>query len=488
MNRTGENKLNLTLLTDLYQITMMQGYFKSENKNKKAVFDLFFRTNPNNGGYSVMAGLQQVIEYIKNIKFTEDDIFYLREQNIFAEDFLEYLSNFKFTGDIYSVPEGTVIFPSEPILRVKAPFSEAQFIETALLNIINHQCLIATKASRVVWAAHGDSVMEFGLRRAQGPDAGIYGARAAIIGGCSSTSNVLAGKMFSVPISGTQAHSWVMSFPDELSSFRRYAEIFPEKCILLVDTYNTLKQGVPNAIKVFSELREKGMLKKGYGIRLDSGDFSYISEQARKMLDDAGFQDAVICASSDLDENIISSLKQQGTAISVWGVGTNLITSKDCPAFGGVYKLSAEIDENEKITPKIKLSENPDKITNPGIKKVLRLYDSNTKKIKADLITLENETIDESKDLRLFDPLATWKNMILKAGRFEIRELLQPVFVNGECVYPEITVSEIQKYCKEELFSLWPEYKRLVNPHILPVDLSDSLYELKRNMISQINK
>ena len=370
-------------------------------------------------------------------------------------------------------------------MRVKAPIIQAQLIETALLNIINHQSLIATKASRVVWAAHGDSVMEFGLRRAQGPDAGLYGARAAIIGGCSSTSNVLAGKMFSVPVAGTHAHSWVMSFSDELTAFRKYAEIFPDSCIFLVDTYDTLRSGVPNAIKVFDELKEQGKLSGGYGIRLDSGDFSYISEQARAMLDDAGFNDAIICASSDLDENIIASLKQQGSAISVWGVGTNLITSKDCPAFGGVYKLAAEADDDGILIPKIKISENPDKITNPGVKKVFRLYDKNSGKIKADLIALEHETIDSEKDLTVFHPTATWKTMTLKAGRFSVREILEPVFLNGVCVYEKRSVMDIRKYCMQEMNTLWPEYKRLVNPHILPVDLSDGLYALKKELIEK---
>lgn len=475
--------MNITLLTDFYELTMMQGYFKSGEGKKKAVFDLFYRNNPNNGGYSICAGLSQVVDYIKNIRFTDEDIAYLRSLSTFEDDFLEYLKDFKFTGDIYAIPEGTVVFPREPLLRVTSSLIEAQFIETTILNIINHQCLIATKASRVVWAAHGDKVLEFGLRRAQGPDAGLYGARAAIIGGCLSTSNVLAGQKFDVPVSGTHAHSWVMSFDDEITAFRKYAEIFPKNCILLVDTYDTLRSGIPNAITVFSELREKGKLYKGYGIRLDSGDFSYISEKAREMLDEAGFSDAVICASSDLDEYIITSLKQQGTEISVWGVGTNLITSKDCPAFGGVYKLSAE-EHNGEFIPKIKISENPDKITNPGVKKIFRLYDKNTGKIKADLIALDHEKIDEGKDLTIFDPLATWKTMTLKAGKFYAKELLQPVFINGESVIEERSVMEIQKYCSKEMSTLWPEYKRFVNPHILPVDLSDELFDLKKKMVS----
>ena len=475
--------MNITMLTDFYEITMMQGYFKTGEGDKKAVFDMFYRNNPVNGGYSICAGLEQAVNYIKNLSFSESDIQYLRGLDIFDDVFLQYLKEFRFSGDIYAVPEGTVVFPSEPVLRVSAPIIEAQFIETALLNIINHQSLIATKASRIVWAGHGDKIFELGLRRAQGPDAGIYGARAAIIGGCSATSNTLAARMFNLPVCGTQAHSWIMSFDNEITAFRKYAEIFPRKCVLLVDTYDTLHSGIPNAIKVFKELKEKGMLYDGYGIRLDSGDFSYISEQARELLDKAGLYDAVICASSDLDEYIITSLKQQGTEINVWGVGTNLITSKDCPAFGGVYKLAAEEKDGEYI-PKIKISENPDKITNPGVKKVFRLYDKNTKKIKADLIALDDEKIDENKDITLFDPLAVWKKMTLKAGRFFTRELLVPVFINGKCVIEEKDVMEIRRYCAEEMNSLWPEYKRLVNPQILPVDLSDKLFELKKTMIT----
>lgn len=479
--------MNITLLTDFYELTMMQGYFKTGEGQRRAVFDLFYRNNPNNGGYSICVGLAQVVEYIKKIGFSEDDIEYLKNLSAFDDDFLDYLRKFKFNGDIFAVPEGTVVFPGEPLLRISASIIEAQFIETTILNIINHQSLIATKASRVVWAAHGDRVLEFGLRRAQGPDAGLYGARAAIIGGCSATSNVLAGKMFDVPVSGTHAHSWVMSFDDEITAFRKYAEIFPHNCILLVDTYDTLHSGIPNAIKVFSELKKKNMLFDGYGVRLDSGDFSYISGKVREMLDSAGFYDAVICASSDLDEHIITSLKQQGTEISVWGVGTNLITSKDCPAFGGVYKLAAE-EKDGRINPKIKISENLDKITNPGVKKIFRLYDKNTKKIKADLIALEYEKIDETQDITIFDPLAVWKTMTLKAGRFFVRELLVPVFVNGVCVMKERSVMEIRKYCMEETATLWPEYKRLVNPHILPVDLSNELFELKKKMIGESRK
>ncbi len=478
---------NLTLMTDLYQLTMMQGYFEANMHNKKAVFDMFYRKNPSNNGYAIACGLEQVVDYIKNIKFDKESIDYLKSLNIFKDDFLTYLESFKFTGDIYAIPEGTVVFPGEPLVRVKSSIMEAQFIETTILNIINHQSLIATKAARVSWAAQGDVVMEFGLRRAQGPDAGVYGARAAVIGGCNSTSNVLAGKMFNVPIAGTHAHSWIMSFKDELTAFRTYANIFPDRCILLVDTYDTLKSGVPNAIKVFNEMKEKGIHLKNYGIRLDSGDLAYISEKARIMLDEAGFEDANITASSDLDENIISSLKQQGTKINVWGVGTNLITSSDCPAFGGVYKLCAEEVDGEML-PKIKLSENPDKVTNPGVKKIVRLYDKATNKIKADLICLDDEVIDEKEDLTIFHPINTWKTMTLKANEYYTKELLQPVFINGECVFEKRDTMEIKAYCEKQKESLWNEHKRLINPHILPVDLSLKLYNLKKEMIDNIRK
>ena len=365
---------HLTLLTDLYELTMMQGYFKTGN-DETVVFDVFYRDNPSGSGYAITCGLDQVIDYIKNLSFSYDDIDYLRNHGIFDEDFLEYLAGYHFTGDIYAIPEGTVVFPREPLLKVKAPIMEAQLVETAILNIINHQSLIATKASRVVYAAGGSGVMEFGLRRAQGPDAGTYGARAAVIGGCDGTSNVLAGKCFDVPILGTHAHSWIMSFDDEYSAFRAYADLYPDSCTLLVDTYDTLRSGVPNAIRVFEELREEGHMPKHYGIRLDSGDLAYLTKKARMMLNDAGFPDAVIAASGDLDENLISSLKAQGAPITSWGVGTKLITSEDCPAFGGVYKLAASKHKgSEEFTAKIKISENPAKITNPGNKTVFRLY------------------------------------------------------------------------------------------------------------------
>lgn len=477
---------NLSLLTDLYQLTMLQGYFEEKQANETVIFDMFFRNNPHSGGYSVCAGLQQVIEYIEGLHFADEDISYLKTLNLFSDKFLSYLKDFKFTGDIYAIPEGSVIFPKEPIMKIVAPIMEAQLIETALLNIINHQSLIATKASRVVFAANGDTVLEFGLRRAQGPDAGIYGARAAMIAGCFATSNVLAGQMFDVPIRGTHAHSWVMSFSDELTAFRKYANLYPNACILLVDTYDTLKSGVPNAIKVFNEMREKGIELKNYGIRLDSGDLSYLSKKARQLLDNAGFKDAIISASNDLDENLISSLKLQGAKISSWGVGTNMITSKDCPAFGGVYKLSAVYESDKKaFKAKIKLSENAEKNTNPGNKKIYRIYDKDTKKIIADLICLEEETLDTSEELLLFDPLDTWKKTLLPADTYYTKELLVPVFKNGNCVYQSPSVMEIREYCKEEMDTLWEESRRLEYPHRTHVDLSQKLWDLKNNLLNE---
>ena len=475
---------NLTLLTDLYELTMMQGYFKEQEQNVTVIFDAFYRSNPGGGSYAICAGLEQAIDYIKNIHFNSEDIDYLRSTGLFEEEFLKYLRGFHFSGDIYAIPEGTVVFPKEPLVKVIAPIMEAQFVETALLNIINHQSLIATKASRVVHAAQGDGVMEFGLRRAQGPDAGIYGARAAMIAGCVATSNVLAGQMFDVPVRGTHAHSWVMSFPDELTAFRTYASIFPSACILLVDTYDTLKSGVPNAIKVFTEMREKGIPLTFYGIRLDSGDLAYLSKEARKMLDAAGFPDAVISASNDLDEGLITSLKLQGAEIHSWGVGTNMITSKDCPSFGGVYKLSAIFDEDTgTFIPKIKVSENAEKITNPGNKVIRRIYDKKTGKLVADLICLADEVYDEKDPLLLFDPVDTWKRTSLEGGTYTIRELMVPVFLEGQCVYQSPKVMEIRDYCAKEIGTLWEESLRLEFPHRIHVDLSLPLWKMKQALL-----
>ena len=474
---------NLTLLTDLYELTMMQGYYENPS-DQIVVFDAFYRKNPCGGAYAVCAGLEQVIEYVRDLHFSPDDIDYLRSLHIFNDDFLEYLRGFHFTGDIYAIPEGTVVFPREPLLKVVAPIMEAQLVETAILNMINHQSLIATKASRVVYAAKGDGIMEFGLRRAQGPDAGIYGARAAMIGGCIGTSNVLTGQMFDVPVKGTHAHSWIMSFPDEYTAFKTYAKLYPEACILLVDTYDVLESGVPNAIRVFKEMREAGLPLKGYGIRIDSGDLAYLSKKAYQMLEAEGFGDAIISASSDLDEYLIDSLKTQGAKINSWGVGTNLITSGDWPAFGGVYKLAAAKDkEDAEFTPKIKLSENSEKVTNPGNKTIFRIYDKESSKIKADLICLVGETFDPSEDLKIFDPISTWKKSILPAGSYQIREMLVPIFLNGQCVYSSPAVMDIKAYCQQELNTLWDENRRLINPQTVYVDLSQKLFDLKHKLL-----
>ncbi|MGI5968433.1 MAG: nicotinate phosphoribosyltransferase [Lachnospiraceae bacterium] len=473
---------NLTLLTDFYELTMMQGYFKNQT-NPTVVFDMFYRVNPNNGGYAICCGLEQLIDYIKELHFSYEDIEYLRELNVFDEDFLNYLAGFHFSGDIYAIPEGSIVFPMEPLVKVIAPIMEAQLVETAILCIMNHQSLIATKAARVCYAAQGDGVMEFGLRRAQGPDAATLGARAAVIAGCVGTSNVLCAKKFGLPALGTHAHSWIMSFSDELTAFRKYAELYPDNTTLLVDTYDTLRSGVPNAIKVFTELRNADRMPKMYGIRLDSGDLSYLSKKARKMLDEAGFPDAVICASSDLDEYLIESLKAQGAAIGSWGVGTNLITSKDHPAFGGVYKLAA-IKDGDTFIPRIKLSENQWKITNPGNKTIYRVYDKTSGKIHADLICLADESFDENEPLLLFDPVNTWKKLILEPGTYTMREMLVPIFKGGTCVYNSPDVMDIRKYCAKEQDTLWDETKRFVNPHNVYVDLSEKLWNIKNELLA----
>ncbi len=472
---------NLTMMTDLYQLTMMYGYFKHGMTQNEAVFDLFFRERENSA-YAMMAGTESVVEYINNLHFTEDDIAYLRSLNLFDKAFLSMLLELRFTGEIYAMKEGTVVFPYEPLLRVKAPIMQAQLVETALLNLVNHQTLIATKASRVAYAAQGDEVMEFGLRRAQGPDAGIYGARAAVIGGCSGTSNVFTGQMYNVALKGTHAHSWVMSFPSELDAFRAYAETFPAACTLLVDTYDTLRSGVPNAITVFNELKAKGY--KPVGIRLDSGDLAYLSKRARAMLDEAGHSDVKILASGDLDETVIRDLKAQGAKIDIWAVGTKLITSLDCPALGGVYKMAAEIVDG-KLIPKIKLSENVVKMTNPGYKKVLRLY-TKCGMALADLIALEGEEIDATKPLRIYHPEQSYKTKVLRD--FTVREMLVPIFIDGKQVYELPSIEEIRAYAQKELATFWEEYRRLLNPHVYKVDMSDGLYDLKQKLIRENKK
>ena len=469
---------NLTLLTDLYQLTMGQGYFTEGRHTERAVFDVFFRPNkliP----YSVAAGMEQAAEYLENLHFDGEDIDYLRSLGIFTEDYLSCLRDLRFTGDVTAVREGEIVFPYEPILSVSAPMLEAQLVETALLTFINHQTLIASKAAKIC-AAAGGGVMEFGLRRAQGADAGIYGARAAMIGGCVGTSNVYAGKLFDVPVSGTMAHSWVMNFPSELEAFRAYAKSFPDNCLLLVDTYDTLRSGVPNAVTVFRELRAAGHEPKG--IRLDSGDLAYLSKAARAMLDEAGFENAVICASGDLDETLIRSLKAQGARIDTWGVGTKLITSADMPALGGVYKLAA-VYEGGREVPKIKLSDTTEKITNPGVKEVYRLYDRPTGKAIADLITRAGEKIDETRPLTIFHPVDTWKRMTLTD--FTVRRLREPLFAAGKRVAPRYSLAEIAAYRAREQGNFWEEYLRQDMPHIYKVDLSDELYRLKKQLVEQ---
>jgi len=479
---------NFTLLTDFYELTMMQGYLKSGKHKEKVIFDMFYRKNPCGNGFAICCGLEQVVEYIRNLNFSEEDIDYLRSLGTFDEDFIEYLRGFHFTGDIYAIPEGTVVFPKEPLIKVIAPVIEAQLVETAILNLVNHQSLIATKAYRVVHAAQGDGVMEFGLRRAQGPDAGIYGARAAVIAGCIGTSNVYAGQKFRVPVLGTHAHSWIMSFPTELEAFKAYARLYPNNCILLVDTYDTLKSGVKNAILCYDAMKEEGITLKRFGIRLDSGDLAYLSKKARKMLDEAGYPEAIISASNDLDENLIESLKAQGACITSWGVGTNLITSESQPSFGGVYKLAATYSDDGKWVPKIKLSENSEKITNPGNKQIYRIIEKDSGKVFADYIALEDETFSEKEDLVLFDPIDTWKKSTLKGGSYEMRPLLVPIFLGGKLVYNCPSVEEIKAYCKKEQESLWEECRRLTNPHAVHVDLSDKLYEMKKGLLAQYSR
>ncbi len=474
------DKRNLTLLTDFYELTMANGYMMSGCCDEIAYFDMFFRKIPDNGGFAVFAGLQQIIEYIKELKFNDDDINYLRNKNIFDEKFLEYLRNFKFECDIYAVPEGTPVFPNEPLVTVRGPVIQAQFIETMILISVNHQALIATKANRIVRAAGNRPVMEFGSRRAQGYDGAVYGARAAYIGGCSGTACTIADKMFGVPALGTMAHSWVQLFDTELDAFRAYAKTYPDSCVLLVDTYSVLKSGVPNAIKVFKELEESG--HKPCGIRIDSGDIAYLSKESRKMLDDAGFDYCKITVSNSLDEYIIRDLMIQGAEIDSFGVGERLVTSKSEPVFGGVYKLSA-VERQGKIIPKIKLSENTGKITIPSYKEVWRLFSNKTGHALADVITVAGEKIDSDKPYMIFHPEFTYKKKVLTD--FTAVKLQVPVFINGECVYNSPDLNEIQKYCKEQISFMWDEIKRFENPQEYYVDLSKQLWDIKNQMISE---
>ncbi len=474
--------MNYTMLCDFYELTMGNGYFQSGMADQICYFDIFFRNVPDGGGFAIAAGLEQVIDYVEHLRFDEDDIAYLRGKGVFCEEFLDYLRNFRFTGDIWAVPEGTPIFPREPILTVRAPAIQAQFIETFLLLTLNHQSLIATKSNRIVRAAQGRPVSEFGSRRAQGSDGALLGARASYIAGCAGTACTLADELYGSPAGGTMAHSWVQMFPDEYTAFKTYCELYPHSATLLVDTYNVLKSGVPNAIRAFKEV----LLPQGItncAIRLDSGDLTYLSKKAREMLDEAGLTECKIVASNSLDEYIIRDVLLQGAKIDSFGVGERLITSKSEPVFGGVYKLSAVEDAQGTIIPKIKISENPTKITNPHFKKVYRLVSRYSGKALADLITLHDEVVDDSRPLELFDPDATWKRKIFTD--FEAKELLQPIFQGGELVYHSPTITEIRAYCAAQIDLLWDEVKRFENPHTYYVDLSQKLWNIKQSLLKE---
>jgi len=476
-----KDKKNLTMLADFYEFTMANGYFEHGMKDKIAYFDMFFRDIPDDGGFAIMAGVDQLIGYLKNLKFDDEDIEYFRSKNIFSEGFLDYLKNLNFECDVWAIPEGTPIFPQEPIVVVRGPIIQAQIIETMVLLTINHQSLIATKANRIVRAADGRAVMEFGSRRAQGYEGAILGARAAYIGGCVGTACTIVDRDFEVPALGTMAHSWVQLFPSELDSFKAYAKLYPDNCVLLVDTYNVLKSGVPNAIKTFNE----ELLPKGYrpkGIRIDSGDIAYLSKEARKMLDDAGFPDCGIVASNALDEYVIRDLLNQGAKIDSFGVGERLITAKSEPVFGGVYKLAA-IEEDGKVISKIKVSENVEKITTPGFKQVYRLFDRKSGKAIADVVTLADEIIDESKHYEIFHPLYTWKRKFLK--NFTAKKLLVQIFNKGQCCYESPDINYIRDYCKNEINTLWEEVTRFECPHKYFVDLSKPLWTIKNKLLKE---
>ena len=475
-----QEKLNMTMLCDFYELTMGNGYFKNGYKDRITYFDVFFRRVPDGGGFAIAAGLDQLIDYIENLHFTKEDIDYLRGRNLFDEEFLTYLDNFRFTGDIYAIPEGTPVFPREPLITVRAPAIEAQLIETCTLLTVNHQSLIATKANLIVRAARGRMVLEFGSRRAQGADAAIVGARAAYIGGCHGTACTISDELYGVPAGGTMAHAWVQMFDTELDAFKTYCEIYPTNATLLVDTYDTLKSGVPNAIRAFNEvLKPLGITK--CGIRLDSGDMAYLSRQARKMLDDAGWTDCKISVSNSLDEYLIQDLLLQGARIDMFGVGERMITAKSEPVFGGVYKLAAVEDKDGNIIPKIKVSENVEKITVPHFKKVYRFYGRDTGKAIADYMTVYDEQVDDERDLELFDPTATWKTKTVY--NYTARELQVPIFIGGKCVYDRPSLEQIREYCRQETDTLWDEVKRFDNPHSYYVDLSPKLWQIQQDLL-----
>ena len=480
-----DKKLNMTMLCDFYELTMGNGYFQSGYKDRITYFDVFFRTVPDNGGFAIAAGLEQAVQYIQNLHFDEEDIAYLRGRGIFCEGFLNYLRDFRFTGDIWAVPEGTPIFPREPIMTVRAPAIEAQLVETFLLLTINHQSLIATKANRVVRAAKGRTVLEFGSRRAQGSDGAILGARAAYIGGCAGTACTISDQLYGVYAGGTMAHSWVQMFDSEYEAFKTYCELYPDNPTLLVDTYNTLKSGVPDAIRAFNEvLKPRGLTK--CGIRLDSGDMTYLTKKARKMLDEAGWESCKISVSNALDEYLIQDLLNQGACIDMFGVGERLITARSEPVFGGVYKLTAVEDADGNILPKIKISENVGKITNPHFKKLYRFFGNDTGKAIADYLCVYDETVDDSKDLEIFDPSATWKRKTVYD--FTAKELMVQVFRSGELVYDLPPLKDIQKYCAEQVDTLWDEVKRFDNPHTYYVDLSQKLWDIKNDLLNNKGK
>ena len=473
-------KLNMTMLCDFYELTMGNGYFRNGYKDRITYFDVFFRKVPDQGGFAIAAGLEQLIDYIENLHFSEEDIAYLRGRNLFCEEFLDYLKDFRFTGDIYAIPEGTPVFPREPLVVVRAPSIEAQLIETFTLLTINHQSLIATKANRICHAANGRTVLEFGSRRAPGADAAIIGARAAYIGGCAGTACTISDQLYGVPAGGTMAHAWVQMFDTEYEAFKTYCETYPTNATLLVDTYNTLKSGVPNAIRAFNEvLRPMGISK--CGIRLDSGDMAYLSQKARKMLDEAGWPECQISVSNSLDERLIQNLFLQGAQIDMFGVGERMITAKSEPVFGGVYKLTAVENEKGEIIPKIKCSENVEKITIPHFKKVYRLYNKDNGKAIADYMTVHDEVVDENEPLMLFDPYATWKTK--NVCNFQARELLVPVFLNGKKVYESPALKDIQTYCKQQVNTLWDEIKRFDNPQTYYVDLSQKLWDIQQELL-----
>lgn len=473
-------KLNLTMLTDFYEITMANGYHSSGMADDIAYFDMFFRKIPDGGGYAIFAGLEQVIEYLKGLEFTEEDIEYLRSKKIFNEEFLKYLANFEFKCDVWAVPEGSIVFPNEPLITVRGPVMQAQFVETMILLLINHQSLIATKASRIVRSAAGRPVMEFGTRRSHSTAAAIYGARAAYIGGCSGTACTVADRDFGIPALGTMAHSWVQMYDDEYEAFKKYAEIYPTNCTLLVDTYDVLKSGVPTAIKVFKEMKPAKM-----GIRIDSGDIAYLTKKARKMLDDAGLQECSIVVSNSLDEYIIRDVINEGACIDSLGVGERLVTASSQPVFGGVYKLSA-LEKDGQMIPKIKVSENVEKITNPGFKSLYRLYDKDDNRMLADVITLDSEVIPEEDGYEIFDPSAVWKRK--KVDNFYAKNMRIQIFEGGKCIYDSPSIDEIKAYCKKELESIWDEMKRFENPQTYYVDLSYDLWKLKNDMLSAAKK